>query len=69
MVKQRITKNPEELDSEEEEMQKILGFHSFGSTKNKSHSDTSVEYAAEFKQNRKFSVIMNRRGAYNSKPS
>jgi len=69
MVKQHTTEKPEELDSEEEEMQKILGFHSFSSTKNKNHSETSVEYAAEFKQKRKFSVIMNRRGAYNRKAS
>lgn len=61
MVKQKTQKPSPEPDSEDEEIQKILGFHHFASTKNKNHSSTSVEYASEFKQKRKFSVVMNRR--------
>lgn len=50
-----------EYDDEDEEVLEILGFNSFGSSKNKDHTSTSVEYAMEFKAKRKFSVVLNRR--------
>ncbi|OMJ90386.1 hypothetical protein SteCoe_7304 [Stentor coeruleus] len=63
MVKRKKDKKIEEeyLDEEDEEVLEILGFNSFGSSKNKDHKSTSVEYAMEFKAKRKFSVVLNRR--------
>jgi hypothetical protein len=48
-------------DSECEELLEALGFFEFKSSKNKDHSDSSKEYTSQFKQKRKFSVVLNKR--------
>ena len=54
-------------DEEIKEIERVMGFKEFKSSKNEDHSESSAEYASQFKATRKFSVQLHRRS--NPKPN